>query len=155
MSVVNGAISTRQRGPHVEQRWRAARTAPISARMVRLQISAAAFAAIVATLPGNVNVENKRAPNGDVYVWLDPCDGREAPPSPRSGRLLFRRDHSSGGGGETHRRMRDRCVVMLLRVNFQRPFITVLVRIEASVRLFNICVKLSSRWFCGVVASGT
>jgi hypothetical protein len=41
--------------------------------MVRLQISAAAFAAIVATLPGNVNVENKRAPNGDVYVWLDPA----------------------------------------------------------------------------------
>ena len=53
--------------------WRAARAAPISARMVRLQISAAAFAAIVATLPGNVNVENKRAPNGDVYVWLDPA----------------------------------------------------------------------------------
>ncbi len=39
--------------------------------MVRLQISADAFAAIVATLPGSVNVENKRAPNGDVYVWLD------------------------------------------------------------------------------------
>jgi hypothetical protein len=43
-------------------------------RMVRLQIiSADAFAAIVATLPGNVNVENKRAANGDVYVWLDPA----------------------------------------------------------------------------------
>jgi hypothetical protein len=25
----------------------------------------------VATLPGNVNVENQRVPNGDVYVWLD------------------------------------------------------------------------------------
>jgi hypothetical protein len=24
-------------------------------------------------LPGNVNVENKRAPNGDVHVWLDPA----------------------------------------------------------------------------------
>ena len=33
--------------------------------------SAAAFNAICATLPGNINVENKRAPNGDVYVWLD------------------------------------------------------------------------------------
>jgi hypothetical protein len=31
-------------------------------RMIRLQISAAVFAAIVATLPGNVNVENARAP---------------------------------------------------------------------------------------------
>ena len=41
--------------------------------MVRIAISQAAFAAIVATLPGNVNVENKRAPNGDVYVWLDPA----------------------------------------------------------------------------------
>jgi hypothetical protein len=39
--------------------------------MVRLQISAVAFAAIVATLPGNVNVENQRAPNGDYFVWLD------------------------------------------------------------------------------------
>jgi len=54
-------------------------------------------------------------------------------------------------GGETHRRVRDRCVGMLLRVNFQRPFITILVRIAAPVRLFNICVKLSSCWFCGVV----
>jgi hypothetical protein len=40
--------------------------------MVRISISPAVFTAIVATLPGNVNVENKRAPNGDVYVWLDP-----------------------------------------------------------------------------------
>ena len=31
----------------------------------------AAFQTIVDTLPGNVNVENQRAPNGDVYVWLD------------------------------------------------------------------------------------
>ena len=40
-------------------------------RMIRLQISPAAFAAIVATLPGNVNVENKRAPNGNYLIWLD------------------------------------------------------------------------------------
>jgi hypothetical protein len=41
--------------------------------MVRLQISADAFAAIAETLPGNVNVENQRAPNGDYFVWLDPA----------------------------------------------------------------------------------
>jgi hypothetical protein len=39
--------------------------------MIRLQISAAAFAAIVKTFPGNANVENQRAPNGDYFVWLD------------------------------------------------------------------------------------
>ena len=42
-------------------------------RMVLLQISSAAFEAIEATLPGNVNVESKRAPNGDYFVWLDPA----------------------------------------------------------------------------------
>jgi hypothetical protein len=41
-------------------------------RMIRLAISPAAFQAIVDTLPGSVNVENQRADNGDVYVWLDP-----------------------------------------------------------------------------------
>ena len=41
--------------------------------MVRLQISAAAFAAIADTLPSNVGFENKRAPNGDYFVWLDPA----------------------------------------------------------------------------------
>ncbi len=39
--------------------------------MIRLTITPAAFEAIAATLPGSVNVENQRAPNGDVYVWLD------------------------------------------------------------------------------------
>ena len=39
--------------------------------MIRLAITPEAFAAIVDTLPGNVNVENQRADNGDVYVWLD------------------------------------------------------------------------------------
>jgi hypothetical protein len=40
--------------------------------MIRLALSQAAFQAIVDTLPGNVGVENQRADNGDVYVWLDP-----------------------------------------------------------------------------------
>ena len=40
-------------------------------RMIRLQISPAAFEAIAATLPGNVGFENKRAPNGDWFIWLD------------------------------------------------------------------------------------
>ena len=39
--------------------------------MIRLALTPDTFQAIVDTLPGNVNVENKRAPNGDVYVWLD------------------------------------------------------------------------------------
>jgi hypothetical protein len=38
--------------------------------MVRIAISPAAFQAIVATLPGNVGFENKRAENGDWYIWL-------------------------------------------------------------------------------------
>jgi len=40
-------------------------------RVIRLTITPAAFSAIIATLPGNVGVENARAPNGDVFVWLD------------------------------------------------------------------------------------
>jgi hypothetical protein len=39
--------------------------------MVRLQISIAAFSAIASKLPASVGFENARAPNGDVYVWLD------------------------------------------------------------------------------------
>jgi hypothetical protein len=38
--------------------------------MVRIAISQKSFDAIVATLPSNVGFENKRAENGDVYVWL-------------------------------------------------------------------------------------
>jgi hypothetical protein len=40
--------------------------------MVRIAISQKSFDAIVATLPSNVGFENKRAENGDVYVWLPP-----------------------------------------------------------------------------------
>jgi hypothetical protein len=40
--------------------------------MVRIAISRKAFDAIVASLPSNVGFENKRAENGDVYVWLPP-----------------------------------------------------------------------------------
>ena len=38
---------------------------------IRLQITPAAFEAIAATLPGNVGYENKQAPNGDYFIWLD------------------------------------------------------------------------------------
>jgi hypothetical protein len=38
--------------------------------MVRLQISAAAFAGICAGLPGNVK-RRERESNGDVFMWLD------------------------------------------------------------------------------------
>ena len=40
--------------------------------MVRIAINQKAFDAIVATLPSNVGFENKRAENGDIYVWLPP-----------------------------------------------------------------------------------
>lgn len=40
--------------------------------MIRIAITPAAYAAIFGTLPGNVGVERERAPNGDVYVWLEP-----------------------------------------------------------------------------------
>ena len=29
-------------------------------------------AAIAATLPGSVGVEQQRAPNGDYFIWLEP-----------------------------------------------------------------------------------
>ena len=40
--------------------------------MIRISITPAVYAAIAATLPGNVGVERERAPNGDYFVWLDP-----------------------------------------------------------------------------------
>jgi hypothetical protein len=39
--------------------------------MVKILISAAAFQAIAATLPGNVAVEPERAPDGSIGIWLD------------------------------------------------------------------------------------
>ena len=41
--------------------------------MIRIAITPAAFQAIVDTLSSKVGVENPRAPNGDVYVWVDPA----------------------------------------------------------------------------------
>jgi hypothetical protein len=38
--------------------------------MIRIAISPAAHAVIVATLPASVGFEN--APKGEFYVWLDP-----------------------------------------------------------------------------------
>jgi hypothetical protein len=39
--------------------------------MVKITISQAAFAAIAATLPGNVAIEPGRAPDGCIGIWLD------------------------------------------------------------------------------------
>ena len=39
--------------------------------VVRLQISIAAFSAIASKLPAGVGFENKRAANGDWFIWLD------------------------------------------------------------------------------------
>ena len=40
--------------------------------MIRIQITPAAYAVIVATLPSSVGFERNHAPNGDFYVWLEP-----------------------------------------------------------------------------------
>jgi hypothetical protein len=40
--------------------------------LIRLTITPAAYAVIVATLPASVGFEQNKAPNGDFYVWLDP-----------------------------------------------------------------------------------
>jgi hypothetical protein len=40
--------------------------------MIRITISAEAYTAMAATLPGNVGIERQRAQNSDVYIWLDP-----------------------------------------------------------------------------------
>jgi hypothetical protein len=39
--------------------------------MIRVAINSATYAAIAATLPSSVGVEQKRAPNGDCFIWLD------------------------------------------------------------------------------------
>jgi hypothetical protein len=39
--------------------------------MIRVAINPATYAAIAATLPSSVGVEQKRAPNGDCFIWLD------------------------------------------------------------------------------------
>jgi hypothetical protein len=40
--------------------------------MIRLSITPAAYAVIVATLPASVGSEQNKAPNGDFYVWFEP-----------------------------------------------------------------------------------
>jgi hypothetical protein len=40
--------------------------------MIRITITAAAFEAIAATLPTSVGVDTRRAPNGEIYIWLEP-----------------------------------------------------------------------------------
>jgi hypothetical protein len=41
--------------------------------MIRIAISAEAFAAIAATLPGSVSFENKTNARGERCVWLEPA----------------------------------------------------------------------------------
>jgi hypothetical protein len=63
--------------------WRPARQFPYRGIMVRLQISADASSAIVTTLPGNVNVENKRARNGVCMLARPLCHRQAADSSGR------------------------------------------------------------------------
>ena len=48
------------------------RAAYISAQMIRLTITSAAFEAIADTIPQSVSMEAQRAPNGGYFIWLDP-----------------------------------------------------------------------------------
>ena len=40
--------------------------------MIRIAISPAAYAVIVATHPASARVQQSKAPNGYFYVWLEP-----------------------------------------------------------------------------------
>jgi hypothetical protein len=40
--------------------------------MIRIAITPAAFDAIAATLPTSVSIDQGRAPNGEIYIWLEP-----------------------------------------------------------------------------------
>jgi hypothetical protein len=40
--------------------------------MIRLTITPAAYAAIVATQPSSAGHERNTAPNGEFYIWLEP-----------------------------------------------------------------------------------
>jgi hypothetical protein len=40
--------------------------------LIRLTITPAAYAVIVATLPASAGLEQNSAPNGEFYVWLEP-----------------------------------------------------------------------------------
>ena len=42
------------------------------AALIRLAITPAAYAVIVATHPANAELAQSRAPNGEFYVWLEP-----------------------------------------------------------------------------------
>ena len=61
--------------------------------MIRITISAEAYTAIAATLPGNVGIERQRAQNSDVYIWLDPGIVNRLKVTVRPARELQRRDH--------------------------------------------------------------
>jgi len=40
--------------------------------MIRIAISPAAYAVILATHPASAGLQRSNAPNGDFYVWLEP-----------------------------------------------------------------------------------
>jgi hypothetical protein len=61
--------------------------------MIRITISAEAYTAMAATLPGNVGIERQRAQNSDVYIWLDPGIVNRLKVTVRPARELQRRDH--------------------------------------------------------------
>ena len=42
------------------------------AALIRLAITPAAYAVIVATHPASARLKHSSAPNGELYVWLEP-----------------------------------------------------------------------------------
>ena len=65
--------------------------------MIRIAITAGAYAALAATLPSSVGVEQQRAANGDYHIWLEPryVDRLRALRGP--GESLQRRDLAASG----------------------------------------------------------
>jgi hypothetical protein len=39
--------------------------------MIRITLSAAAYAALASAIPSGLGVHQERAPNGESYVWVD------------------------------------------------------------------------------------
>ena len=64
------ALCPRQRGEHNVDGITG--LSQLGRRLGTIGLEGVANSELVATLPSNVGFENKRAENGDVYVWLPP-----------------------------------------------------------------------------------
>ena len=70
--------------------------------MIRITLSAAAYAALASAIRSGLRVHQERAPNGEYYVWVDRplVDRLRALRGPRE---FLQRCHLASGGGERRR----------------------------------------------------